>query len=120
MLSRRGFLKASVAVGGGALLTARLSLAVSARHAPTGAAEYEFTVYARVKPSGAVTIYAPNPEMGQGIKMGLPMIFAEEFGVAWKDVTIKMADYLGGKVMGFQGSGGSMSTVTTSGWPSLL
>jgi isoquinoline 1-oxidoreductase beta subunit len=40
------------------------------------------------------------------------MVFAEELGVAWKDVVIEMADYLGGP-MGRQGAGGSMSTPTT-------
>jgi isoquinoline 1-oxidoreductase beta subunit len=67
-------------------------------------------VYVRIAPSGAVTLFAPNPEMGQGIKTSLPMILAEELDVAWKDVTIQMADYLGGSLMGGQTSGGSYST----------
>jgi isoquinoline 1-oxidoreductase beta subunit len=37
------------------------------------------------------------------------MIFAEELDVAWKDVSIEMADYQGGK-LGRQSSGGSVST----------
>ena len=47
--------------------------------------------------------------MGQGTKTALPMIFAEELGVAWSDVVIEMADYQRGK-MGSQSSGGSFST----------
>jgi len=110
-LSRRAFLAASGTVGGGLLLTATLPFVTSTAHAAAApATEYPITVYARIARSGAVTILAPNPEMGQGTKTALPMIFAEELGVAWQDVAIEMADYLGGKVLGGQGSGGSMST----------
>ena len=74
------------------------------------------TLFARISPSGVVTIFAPNPEVGQGTKTALPMIFAEELDVAWKDVVIEMADYQGGK-MGGQSSGGSYST--PSNWMPL-
>jgi isoquinoline 1-oxidoreductase beta subunit len=107
-LSRRSFLVASGTVGGGLLLAATFPVAGNAK-ALAGNNEAQVTIYARIAPSGAVTILAPNPEAGQGTKTGLPMIFAEELGVAWKDVTIEMADYLGGK-MGNQSSGGSFST----------
>jgi len=108
VLSRRSFLVASSAVGGGLLLAA--TIPVWARATPgLGAADtgHQLTIYARIAPSGTVTILAPNPELGQGIKTALPMVFAEELGVAWKDVVIEMADYLGGP-MGRQGAGGSM------------
>jgi isoquinoline 1-oxidoreductase beta subunit len=112
-MSRRAFLVASGTLGGGLLLTATIPLAGYApQAAAAGTSDYPITVYARIAASGAVTILAPNPEMGQGTKTALPMIFAEELGVAWKDVTIEMADYLGGKLMGSQSSGGSMSTPT--------
>jgi isoquinoline 1-oxidoreductase subunit beta len=106
-LSRRSFLKASAAAGGGLLLTTTFPVMGKAGDVPEAA--YQLTVYARIAKSGVVTIMAPNPEMGQGVKTSLPMIFAEELGVAWKDVVIEMADYLGGK-MGSQSSGGSFST----------
>ena len=108
--SRRAFLVASGVLGGGLLLTATLPAWARAQgdgHAASGA--YDLTVYARIDRSGIVTIRAPNPEMGQGTKTALPMIFAEELGVAWKDVVIEMADYEGGK-LGTQSSGGSTST----------
>jgi isoquinoline 1-oxidoreductase subunit beta len=109
-LSRRAFLAASGAIGGGLLLTARI--AVLARVADAAEPlEHQITLYARIASSGTVTILAPNPEVGQGTKTALPMIFAEELGVAWKDVVIEMADYQGGK-MGGQSSGGNYSTPT--------
>ena len=107
-MSRRSFLIAGSAAGGGLLLAATLPLYRNTARA-ADSDEYPVTIYARVHPSGAVTILAPNPEVGQGTKTALPMIFAEEFDVAWKDVTIEMADYEGGK-MGSQSSGGSYST----------
>ncbi len=111
-ISRRDVLKAGAAVGGGLLLSATFPLrGFAAGSAAAGAADdYAITVYVRIAPSGAVTLFAPNPEMGQGIKTSLPMILAEELDVAWKDVTIQMADYLGGSLMGGQTSGGSYST----------
>jgi isoquinoline 1-oxidoreductase beta subunit len=114
-VSRREFLLAGGAVGGGLLLTA--SIPFLGRAAMAGeAAEHQVTIYARIAPTGKVTILAPNPEIGQGIKTSLPMIFAEELGVAWSDVAIEMADYEGGK-MGGQSSGGSFST--PSNWMPL-
>jgi isoquinoline 1-oxidoreductase subunit beta len=107
-MSRRDFLVASGAIGGGLMLSATIPFLAG----PVAAAdsdEQQITLYARIAPSGTVTILAPNPEMGQGTKTALPMIFAEELGVAWRDVVIEMADYQGGK-MGSQVSGGSYST----------
>lgn len=107
-ISRRSFLLAGATAGGGLLLT--LNVPIFGRTADaTAAAEHQITLFARVSSSGVVTILAPNPEVGQGIKTSLPMLFAEEFGVAWKDVVIEMADYQGGK-LGSQVSGGSYST----------
>lgn len=107
-LSRRAFLAASGAVGGGLLLTIALPVPSRANDS-AGTRESVISMYARIAPSGRITILAPNPEMGQGSKTALPMIFADELGAAWKDVVIEMADYEGGK-LGTQRSGGSMST----------
>src|SRR5580658_6209324 len=109
-ISRRSFLAAGGAIGGGLLLAVTVPFG---RGKAWGAGiddeAYPITLYARISPTGVVTILAPNPEMGQGTKTSLPMIFAEELDVAWKDVIIEMADYQGGK-MGGQSSGGSYST----------
>jgi isoquinoline 1-oxidoreductase beta subunit len=113
-VSRRQFLVVGSLAGGGLLLQA--TIPSLGRAAEAGAMEAPITIYARIGPSGTVTILAPNPEMGQGTKTALPMIFAEELCVAWTDVVIEMADYQGGK-MGSQSSGGSFST--PSNWMPL-
>jgi hypothetical protein len=116
-LSRRGFLTASLGAGGGILFAAIFpSLTGRAIAGGANAGASMVTLFARITPSGVVTIFAPNPEVGQGTKTALPMIFAEELDVAWKDVVIEMADYQGGK-MGGQSSGGSYST--PSNWMPL-
>ena len=85
--------------GGGLLLAATVPFGKGRAWAAGAASEeYAITLYARISPAGVVTIIAPNPEMGQGTKTALPMIFAEELDVAWKDVIIEMADYEGGKL----------------------
>lgn len=109
-LTRRTFLAASGTVGGGLLLAATIPVLARAGgpSAPAAPSAAQITVYARIAPSGAVTIFAPNPEIGQGVRVALPMLFAEELCIAWRDVTIEQADYLGG-AMGDQLSGGSWS-----------
>ena len=93
MLARRNFLKASLAIGGGLLLTATIR---GTSHAATlgraGPDAVALNTYVRIGPDGRVTITAKNPEVGQGVKMMLPMLIAEELDVAWADVQIEQAD----------------------------
>ena len=111
-LARRGFLKASAAMGGGLLLEMSLPgiVGASAGHpaqmSPQGP---ELNAYIRIAPDGVVTIVAKNPEIGQGIKTALPMIVAEELDVDWKDVRTEQAG-LDPKAYGPQFAGGSFST----------
>ena len=96
-VSRRSFLAASGAVGGGLLLAATfplLSPAEASAAAASGAGA-QITLYARIAPTGVVTPW-PTSGFGARIVTTLPMVFAEELGVAWKDVVIEQADYAGG------------------------
>jgi isoquinoline 1-oxidoreductase beta subunit len=91
-LSRRSFLRAGAAAGGGFYLSARLAgvaeAAVAGAPAVTGPT---LNAYLKIAPDGLVTIVAKNPECGQGIKTMLPMLIAEELDVDWKDVRIVQA-----------------------------
>ncbi len=92
--SRRNFLKASLAAGGGLLLTARIhGIAKAAVSGEAGPREIALNAYVRVAPDGSVTVTAKNPECGQGIKVMLPMLIAEELDVSWDKVRIEQAGY---------------------------
>ena len=94
LASRRAFLKASAAAGGGLLLQAMLPplarTAMAASRQPAGEAA-ALNAFIRIAPDGIVTIMSKNPEIGQGIKTMLPMVIAEELDVDWKNVRIEQA-----------------------------
>jgi isoquinoline 1-oxidoreductase beta subunit len=61
----------------------------------------------RIGSDGNITLYAQNPEMGQGVKTALPMILAEELGVDWNAIRVEQADW--DERLENQFSGGSLS-----------
>jgi len=93
MLNRRNFLKASLATGGGLLLTATIpGVAYSAMLGTTESSAVALNAYVRIGLDGMITITAKNPEVGQGVKMMLPMLIAEELDADWDKVIIEQAD----------------------------
>ncbi len=107
-LSRRGFLSASLAVGGGLLLDASFTLPADAQGGQV-MPPLQVGAYVKIAPDGAVTITAKNTECGQGIKTMLPMLIAEELDVAWEDVRVVQAD-LNTDLYFAQRAGGSTAT----------
>ena len=100
-LTRRAFLGAGLAAGGGLLLTLRFIERASADEAMIAA-------YIKIAPDGIVTITAKNPEIGQGMKTTLPMLIADELDVQWSNVRVEQA--MLDPVFGAQFAGGSLGT----------
>jgi isoquinoline 1-oxidoreductase beta subunit len=111
VVDRRQFIKVSALAGGGLLIGTYLRFGNSIAYAESAplAGNFAPNAFLSIAPSGAVSIIAPNSEMGQGIKTGLPMIVAEELDVAWEDVTIVQGDL--NPAYGRQTSVGSGSTI---------
>ena len=109
-VSRRDFFKISGITGGG------LALGVAAMgSSPEAKAQFgsgnlsTLSPYVQIQTNGRINIFSKNPECGQGIKTGLPLIIAEELDVRWEDVDVVQAP-TDGMLYGGQFAGGSMST----------
>lgn len=92
--NRRSFLKKAMAASGGLWLgfTWDAQGAFAAQIIPHHQAINLYTnAFLALLPSGKVTIFSPNPEIGQGIKTAFPLIVAEEMDVNWEDVTVEQA-----------------------------
>jgi isoquinoline 1-oxidoreductase beta subunit len=112
-MDRRHFIKVGALAGGGLLVGTLVrfgddGIAEAAEASTLPAADFTPNAFISIAPSGAVTIIAPNSEMGQGVKTSLPMIVAEELDVPWEQVTIAQADL--NEKYGRQFSVGSQST----------
>ena len=104
-LERRGFLK--LAGAGGLVLAFDLNSGSVFAAAKSDAAKVN--AYVAVAPDNSITIYAINPELGQGIKTSFGMIIAEELDADWSKVKVLQAP-TSPTLYGQQSSGGSMST----------
>ena len=85
-LSRRGFLQAGAAAGGGLMLSLNL---------PLGKAEAANTfapnAFVRIGSDGQIVLTMPYVEMGQGTYTSIPMLIAEELEVDLKQVRLEHA-----------------------------
>lgn len=104
--SRRNFLKVSALSGGGMLISFSL-LNLSAEAKALEDVIFTPNSYIKIGADGTIVLFAPNPEIGQGVKTSLPMIVAEELGVDWKKIQVELAPLQ--KEFGRQTAGGSGS-----------
>ncbi|MBC8089821.1 MAG: xanthine dehydrogenase family protein molybdopterin-binding subunit [Phycisphaerae bacterium] len=110
-VDRRSFIKVSALAGGGLVVGSYFtfgSATALAESAPATALDFAPNVFVSIAANGAVTLVAPNSEMGQGIKTSLPMVIAEELDVKWEHVTVVQGDL--NPAYGRQFSVGSGST----------
>lgn len=91
-IDRRDFLKVSALASGGMLVGFNLFQSCTPSvEAPTDLSKlnyHDFNAYLKIAENGAVTIFSPNPEVGQGVKTSMPMILAEELCVSWSMVHV--------------------------------
>ena len=92
-LSRRRFLSASAAVGGGLLIGFTAARSIRAADAAQDVAGATFTpnAFIRVGSDGQVVLTMPYVEMGQGTYTSIPMLIAEELEVDLKQVRLEHA-----------------------------
>jgi isoquinoline 1-oxidoreductase beta subunit len=104
-VSRRNFLRVTTIAGGGMMVGfSILSEAEAPKHLVDDVI-FSPNAYITINAKGLVTLMAPNPEIGQGVKTALPMILAEELNVKWDSVYVEMAPL--DKKYGSQVAGGS-------------
>lgn len=93
--SRRDFLKITSATGGGLLLG--FSWFGAEAETPVIMTKANFTgslgfnSYLSIGTDGTITIFSPNPELGQNIMTSFPMIVAEELDADWTKVKVVQA-----------------------------
>jgi isoquinoline 1-oxidoreductase subunit beta len=89
-LSRRTFLQAGVAAGGGLMLS--LSLPLPGREAEAAsAASFAPNAFIRIGGDGQIVLTIPFVEMGQGTYTSIPMLIAEELEVDLSQVRLEHA-----------------------------
>ncbi|MDW6024269.1 xanthine dehydrogenase family protein molybdopterin-binding subunit [Mesorhizobium sp. BAC0120] len=88
ILSRRSFLQAAAAAGGGLVLSLTLPLG---RGEAAEAGAFTPNAFVRVTADGKIILTMPYVEMGQGTYTSIPMLIAEELEVDLKQVQLEHA-----------------------------
>lgn len=117
-INRRSFLKVSAAGSAGIMIGfSWLAGCASPEEAASIPEEwFNINAFIEIADNGEVTIYSPNPEIGQNVKTSMPMIVAEELDVDWGMVKVVQAG-LNTEKYTRQLAGGSQSI--RQGWNSL-
>ncbi|WP_421879061.1 molybdopterin cofactor-binding domain-containing protein [Marinoscillum sp.] len=113
-VGRRSFLKTSAAAGGGLMI----SFSWLASCSPGQTKEeilampdewFDLNGYIKIGNNGVITLFNPNPEIGQNVMTSLPMIVAEELDVDWKKVIVEQGKLDEDAFKNPQFAGGSLS-----------
>ena len=120
-LTRRSFLQAGAAAGGGLILSLRLPFANGEAEA-ADADGFAPNAFIRIADDGQIVLTMPYVEMGQGIYTAIPMLIAEELEVDLKQVRLEHAPpdkklYGNPSLGGVQATGGS--TTIRASWKPL-
>jgi len=94
--NRRNFLKITATVSGGLFLGFNMSESEASilnvlDPEKVLAGEINFNSYLSISPDDVISIFSPNPEVGQNIKTSFPMIVAEELDADWSKVKVFQA-----------------------------
>lgn len=89
-LSRRNFLRAGAAAGGGLLLSLSLPFA-NAEAKAANSESFVPNAFIRISGDGQIVLTMPYVEMGQGTYTAIPMLIAEELEVDLKQVRLEHA-----------------------------
>ena len=113
-VGRRSFIKTSAATGGGILIGFNwlVSCTPASEEDPGVAIPnewFDINGYIKIGDTGMVTIYSPNPEIGQNVMTSMPMIVAEELDVPWKNVVVEQGALDEDAFKNPQFAGGSLS-----------
>lgn len=112
-VSRRAFLHAGAAVGGGLMIGWSLPIGSMPAAAASHAQPFAPDAFIRIDRAGKVTVVSPMIEMGQGTYTSLPMLVAEELDVDMSNVAVEHAPanakLYGNPLIGVQMTGGSTS-----------
>lgn len=95
--SRRDFMKLAATASGGLLLgfhwtgAAASSVLEVVDDTALAVGNIDFNSFLSISSEGVITIFSPNPELGQNIKTSFPMIVAEELDADWGKVKVIQA-----------------------------
>lgn len=94
--SRRDFLKMAAIAGGGLTLgfdwfSVKAETPSVISRAVLAGGKADFNSYLSISTDNIITIFSPNPELGQNIKTSFPMVVAEELDADWTKVSVVQA-----------------------------
>lgn len=117
--NRRSFLKVSAASSGGLLLGFNWLASCTSQTELQNQIPLEWfniNAFLKIANDETITIFSPNPEIGQNVKTSMPMIVAEELDAKWENVRVEQAP-LDTENYTRQVAGGSQSI--RQGWKGL-